>query len=122
LDQPAAPNPADERFAELQRKLELVPSKDLRYHVVKVSTEGTTTLVFDSLSAFLENAKNLLVAESGTPTRLLFYYGWRMEFTTPQILVGLTLPGAAKASPMVLTKSGSNPTGDVPDRALSSES
>ncbi|MFA5525264.1 MAG: hypothetical protein WC992_00370 [Acholeplasmataceae bacterium] len=124
--QPQEPTPEKtKKPAELEtRRAELVettlssltlsPSGDFGLHLLRVDDRGVQTLKFEGLASFLENLGRFLRDDAGLPVRIFAYHGHRIRFSTPQVAVGVSLPGSDKGRPVLLARSEDNDSGDVP--------
>lgn len=102
----------------VRKVTEVRSGEGLKFHSLKVTADSVSHQELDGSANFVKHASRELTMESGLPTRLFFFYGARVEFSTPQVLVGLSVAGQKAATPVFLAKSTSNPNGDVPDRGL----
>lgn len=102
----------------IRAALEIVPSVGFTFHTVKVDETGTVCNEFEGSANFERHVHRELTQESGLPTRMYCFWGARIEFSKPQVTVGLTTAGQKKAKAVILTKSTENPHGEVPDRKL----
>ena len=101
---------------DLQRCLTASSPRELRYHLVQIAGDGVQVSTFDTATSLLENFNEALRTLSGQPARVLVYSGGKVEHTTPQVMVGLQLPGRSRPEVVMLKKGTSNTQGTVPDR------
>ena len=113
------PDPTKKELADaIRNALEIVPGAGFTFHTVKVDEIGTVCNEFEGAANFERHVHKELTQESGLPTRMYCFWGARIEFSKPQVTVGLTTAGQKKAKAVILTKSSENPHGEVPDMKL----
>ena len=99
--------------ASAKRRVQLGPAESLRYHLIEIGQDVHHS-TFQTYDDFSKNVNERLKAKSGQPTRLYLFCGYQIEMTTPQITVGLNMPGPKRHSPVMLTRGQANPGGHVP--------
>ena len=120
-DQVVSWTPTDEDLLKaVRRGLQLTPSSDFAFHSVKVTDREAQCQVFIGSNNFMTHVSQELKTESGQPTKLFLFFGWRLHFSTPQIVVGLNTSGQKRQKPIYIQKQNPNPGGDVPDFSLAS--
>jgi len=112
------PPTSEEIHADAVKAVSLTSAAGIIFHSIKVDSDGATHQEFDGTANFLKHVGREISEGSGTPTRLFFFYGMRVVFSTPQVIVGLTAAGKQKPVPVFLARGRDNPGGEVPSGVL----
>jgi len=92
----------------------VIENGDTSFHLVEVSCSGVNYSTQPSPQSLVKHLQTELKILSGGSSKIFIFLGTKLEFTKPQVMVGLSTPNQKRQIPIFLQKGDSNPDGSVP--------